>query len=145
MVVRHLVAEDLDPVTALESSVLSSWNREQIAEELQRPAGICLVAQGEDGELLGWCCGLGSGIDVEILKVTVNSVRRRIGVAFALLEELQRIFAGKGGGQLFLEVRSQNVPAFALYAKLGFKEVGIRRNYYKNPVDNAHVLTRRLD
>ncbi len=144
MIVRHLVVEDLDCVTALEASVLSAWKREQVVAELQRQAGISLVAERVAGELLGWCCGFGIGREAELLKVTVHSGRRRAGVACALLQALQQFFAAKGMEQLFLEVRSQNVPALALYAKLGFSEVGVRRNYYKYPVDDAHVLACRL-
>ena len=44
--------------------------------------------------------------------------------------------------RLFLEVRSRNVPAIKLYTAYGFKEIGIRKNYYKDPQDDAIVMLR---
>ena len=44
--------------------------------------------------------------------------------------------------RLFLEVRSRNIPARKLYTAYGFKEIGVRKNYYKNPQDDAIIMLR---
>ncbi len=145
MLIRRMAAADLTDLVAMESPVLSGWNKKQIAAELQRQAGVSLVAAGEGGCLWGWCCGLYSGADAELLKVTVHPQRRNNGIASALLQDLELIFVGNGATRLFLEVRLSNTAARALYEKRGFREAGRRKKYYRNPVDDALVLVHRME
>ena len=136
---------DVVAVAAIEASSLSLWSREQVAAELQKETGRALVAVASGGEIEAWCCGFQVGADAELLKVTVRPERRRNGIAEALLQELCSQFAEHGMEQMFLEVRSQNYPALQLYAKLGWQETGRRKNYYKEPVDDAVILLRRFN
>ena len=135
---------DVAQVAAIEASSLSPWSREQIAAELKRKTGLSLVAVASAGELQAWCCGLHAGDDAELLKITVNPARRRQGIAEALLLEFCFQFTRHDTEQIFLEVRSQNLPALRLYGKLGFQETGRRNNYYKEPTDDALILVCRL-
>ena len=50
----------------------------------------------------------------------------------------------KGVCGLMLEVRQSNAPAIALYEQLGFVQVGLRKNYYRNPKENALILRKEL-
>jgi ribosomal-protein-alanine N-acetyltransferase len=144
MHIRQMNGGDVAPVAAIESSSFSPWSREQVAAELQRKTGLAFVAVAAAGELQGWCCGLRAGADAELLKITVNPAKRRQGIAEALLLELCFQFKLHETVQIFLEVRSQNLPALRLYAKLGFLETGRRRNYYKEPADDAVILVCRV-
>ena len=47
---------------------------------------------------------------------------------------------GNGLETLFLEVRSKNTPAIKLYNSLSFKKISERKNYYKDPVDDALIM-----
>ncbi len=145
MLIRPMSVADPAGLAILESSVLSGWNEKQIAAELQRQAGAALVAAGEGGDLWGWCCGLYSGNDAELLKITVHPERRNNGIASALLQDLELLFVGNGASQLFLEVRFSNTAARALYEKRGFQQTGRRKKYYKNPVDDALILVHRME
>jgi ribosomal-protein-alanine N-acetyltransferase len=72
----------------------------------------------------------------EILNLAVDPSARRKGVALRLLEsELVR-----GQGSWFLEVRESNAPAIALYESLGFRRVGVRKNYYNDPSEEGIVM-----
>jgi [ribosomal protein S18]-alanine N-acetyltransferase len=145
MHIRQMNGGDVAQIATIEASSLSPWSREQIAAELQRKTGLSLVAVASAGELQAWCCGLRVGADAELLKITVSPVRRREGIAEALLLELCSQFARHDAERIFLEVRSQNLPALRLYAKLGFQETGRRNNYYNTPADDAVVLVCSLN
>ena len=55
-----------------------------------------------------------------------------------LLEKMRE----RGAAACYLEVRSRNLPAISLYKRLGFAEVGLRRNYYRD--DNAVLMKKNL-
>ncbi len=145
MLVRQMNVGDVDGVAAIEAGSLSPWNREQILSELKREAGLALVAVTSDGVVQGWCCGFFAGSEAELLKVSVSFPWQRQGIGTTLLGKLCYLLATCGAEQLFLEVRSRNVPARELYTKQGFQETGIRRNYYKEPGDDAVIWVKRLN
>ena len=145
MQIRQMNVGDVDAVAAIEAACFSPWNKEQITAELERRAGFALVAVTSAGVVQGWCCGLLAGVDAELLKVAVSIFRQRRGIATDLLKELCCRLAVRGGEQIFLEVRSQNFSALKLYAKFDWQETGRRKNYYKEPADDAVILIRRLN
>ena len=74
----------------------------------------------------------------EILNFAVDPFARRVGTATALLKtELQ------SGAIYCLEVRESNLAAQALYRKLGFQEIGRRKNYYRQPAETAIVMQKK--
>ena len=66
---------------------------------------------------------------------------RRLGAGEALLNELKLKCLEKGLAFITLEVRAGNHPAINLYKKLGYEEVGRRKNYYVNPSEDAVLMT----
>ena len=76
----------------------------------------------------------------EILNLAVAPARHRGGIGRALVEDVLAALAERGARQVFLEVRESNTAARALYAALGFAEVGRRSRYYRRPVEDAIVL-----
>ena len=80
-----------------------------------------------------------------MMNVAVTADYRRRGIAeklvLALVEELKK----KGSHALMLEVRASNAPAIALYEKLGFLQVGCRKNYYRNPKEDALILRKEWE
>ncbi len=135
---------DVSAVAALEERCFSSWTLGQIETELDRKTGLVLVAASSFGEVQGWCCGFLTGSEAELLKVAVGPQWRRQGIAKGLLQELCNQFRARNGERIFLEVRSQNLPALQLYTKLGWVEVGCRKGYYKEPADDALVFVSKL-
>ena len=134
----------MSAVTAIEATTFSSWSREQIVSELKRKNGCSLAAVASNGKVEAWCCGFQTGIDAELLKITVSPLVQRLGLGKALLQKLCTFFAQQEAEQIFLEVRSENRPALNLYLKSGFLETGRRKNYYKEPADDAVILVCRL-
>ena len=72
--------------------------------------------------------------------MAVRDEYRQRGIAYRLLDYAVKTSRGKGLESLFLEVRSENLPAIKLYRAYGFEEVGRRRGYYRNPTDEAIVM-----
>jgi ribosomal-protein-alanine N-acetyltransferase len=85
--------------------------------------------------------------EAEILSVAVAAARRRRGLARALLDLHLRRLAGLGTRAVFLEVDEDNAPARRLYQRAGFREIGRREAYYRDPAGKgtaALVLRRDL-
>ncbi len=80
----------------------------------------------------------------EILEVAVSENMRRCGLGSELMEEVFGWCAKNEISQIFLEVRESNFPALAYYKKYGFAENGLRKNYYRDPLENAVLMSKKL-
>ena len=115
------------------------WSEQSIAGELKNTLSLWLVAV-EDDRVIGY---VGSQTVLgwtDIMNVAVHPDHRRRGVAEALIRALMERLRQNKCESLTLEVRASNAGAIALYEKLGFTEVGRRKNYYRNPKEDALIL-----
>jgi len=136
---RPMLPADLPAVAELESAMLHPWPPALLAEALERQRGWRLV--GEVGERP--CCyasGTIAADEAEIHRLVVAPDLRRRGIGRALLDACLHRLAGLGARYCFLEVRAGNVPALSLYRRAGFRPVGRRRNYYREPAEDALLL-----
>lgn len=93
-----------------------------------------------DGVVVGYLVGRDVAGSGEILNLAVAPEHRRAGVARALLHEGLDLLRLRGAEEAFLEVRASNEGALALYGGAGFRPVGMRADYYRNPSEDALVL-----
>jgi len=102
--------------------------------------GVSGVAE-IDGVLAGFVCGrvLLPGLEGELESIVVARKYRRQGVGQALCDWLLHALATR---EVRLEVRESNTAARAMYAALGFEDVGLRRKYYSQPVEDAILMLR---
>jgi ribosomal-protein-alanine N-acetyltransferase len=114
------------------------WGAEAIALQLAQPGAFGLLDPG-GGMLLGRV----AGDEAEILTLAIAPAVRRQGRALALLSAAVSRARGTGAHLLFLEVSAGNAAAKALYARVGFVEIGRRQRYYANGSD-ALVLRLNL-
>ena len=131
-------------VAAIERECFSQpWSEDMLAEELYNDNASFIVAVADDGTVLGYA-GLTVVLDEGYINnVAVRSQYRRMGVADALLGAFIR-FAEDHLAFLTLEVRASNDKAICLYAKNGFVQEGRRKDYYKDPKEDAIIMTRRF-
>lgn len=136
-----MTAAHLPAVAALEKLCFPAdpWSGELFRDALDNPHTAILLAQGEDGAILGYAV-LSVVLDEGNLdNIAVAPEARRRGVADALLGALTG-FGREHLSVLMLEVRASNAPAIALYEKHGFVAVGRRKNYYDAPREGAVLM-----
>jgi ribosomal-protein-alanine N-acetyltransferase len=138
--IRPATLADATTMVAIERRCFSDpWSEGAFREALSSALTFGLVAElrrGPAGYLIGREVE-GSG---EILNLAVAPELRRRGVGGALLEEGLDGFRRRGATEVFLEVRESNTSAQALYLARGFRPVGQRAAYYRNPREDALVL-----
>ena len=83
--------------------------------------------------------------ETDMMNIAVHPGWRRRGIAEILIEQLIVELKRRGSNSLSLEVRLSNEPAIALYRKLGFRQVGCRPNYYRNPKEDALILRKEWE
>lgn len=140
MEILPMAQQHVSQVAALEQICFSEpWSENSVAGELANPLSAWLVCV-ENGIVCGYVGSQTVLGESDMMNVAVHPDFRRRGVAEGLICELVETLKGKDSHCLTLEVRSSNVPAIALYEKLGFAQVGRRKNYYRNPKEDALIL-----
>jgi [ribosomal protein S18]-alanine N-acetyltransferase len=153
MIYRLMNAADAGQAEALTRLISHSslWTETAYKQLLNDGAGFGLVAEAatagtaKTNRLMGFLVGRVTSGDAEILNFAVEPSERRLGIGSALIAEAIEHLRAKGIQRLFLEVRDSNVAARALYAKQGFREVGRRRRYYRDPDEDAVILGKEVD
>lgn len=119
------------------------WTKEQLKGQLPDSCHVFIAA--ESGEVVLGYVGMMYIIDEGyISNVAVAPEYRRQGIADALIDELTRRAAALDLAFVTLEARQSNSPAIALYKKHGFVPVGVRKNYYELPKEDAVLMTKFL-
>ena len=135
-------AAHLPKIAALEKVCFPAdpWSEDLFRAALADPRTAALLAEGEDGQVLGYAV-LSAVLDEGSLdNIAVAPDCRRRGVADALLSALTD-FGRKHLSVFMLEVRASNAPAIALYGSQCFVPVGRRKNYSSAPREDAILMT----
>ena len=136
-------ADHLDELERLERICFSRpWSKRMLSEELENQCAAFLVAEDENGKVLGYAGLLVMMDEGYITNVAVFPEYRRLGVAAKIIEVYMNFAQANQLAFLTLEVRPSNAAAIALYQRFGFEEVGRRKNYYDLPKEDALILTR---
>lgn len=138
MHIKKFSAQYVDDVYEIEKTCFANpWSKADIARQLELDTSYFLVAE-IDGKAVGYM-GLqifsGEGY---VTNVAVLPQYRKQGIAKALITEQMKNHMDF----ITLEVRESNIPAVNLYTKMGFKNVGVRPNFYSNPTENAIIMTK---
>jgi ribosomal-protein-alanine N-acetyltransferase len=124
---------------------LHPWSRELIERELEHAWSQVLLAQdGLDGPVVGYIVFWLVHDEVHVLNVATALEARRRGVGRALMDVAEQEGRRRGARIATLEVRSSNVPAIALYRAIGYRQVGVRPNYYAEEREDAIVMVKML-
>ena len=146
---RQARASDVPALAALEASCFTHpWTETQVAEEVAvDPPGGVLVLEGPrrsdgTGGVCGYCAFRLVLDEVHVMNLAVAPSLRRRGLARRLLGVALRRAARAGARRALLELRVGNSGALALYESLGFRRLSLRREYYREPVEDGLVLVR---
>lgn len=118
-----------------------SWTAETLLSELNSPLNI-LVTEERGGAIAGFALGRVAADEAELFRIATLPEFRRQGIAGRLLDRLHAGMRERGAACCFLEVRSRNAGAIALYEKSGYERIALRKNYY--PDDDAVIYRRSL-
>ena len=129
---QSMTGDGLPAVARVERSAYAHpWSEGNFADSLR--AGYQaqqLVADTPDMALLGYFVAMKGLDEVHLLNITVAPAYQGQGWARLMLDALVLWSRGQGAQWLWLEVRASNARARAIYERYGFKQVGVRRNYY---------------
>lgn len=127
--IRKAIKTDIDAINKLGSKLHNNFeNTYHIETEIDSNIAIVMVAE-ENGIVVGYLYALDFEDNTDLLSIYVDEKYRLNHVGYKLLNELQKKCKDE---TITLEVSSINIGALALYKKCDFKEVGIRKKYYKN-------------
>ena len=145
MIIETMNASHVAQIAELEKICFSDpWSENSIASELNNKLAFWLTALEED-RVAGYIGSQTVMDESDMMNVAVHPDFRRKGIAEALVNALVDQLKIMGSHCLTLEVRASNAPAIALYEKLGFAEIGRRRNYYRNPREDALILRKEWE
>ena len=139
MEITKMIKEDAPELSRLDRICFRvPWSEKSFSDEAENRLAKYFVAM-ENGKILGY-----GGIwlvadEGQITNIAVLPEYRGRGIASKLLKKLIEYAEGKS---IVLEVRESNLAAISLYEKHGFKNVGVRKNFYHSPVENAIIMIR---
>lgn len=142
---RMMTASDITQIAQLETLSFSDpWSEKSIASELENPLS-CWIVACDEARVVGYV-GSQTVIDeTDMMNLAVHPDYRRSGIAGKLVEKLIASLMLRQSRCLTLEVRASNDPARSLYEKLGFCQIGLRKNYYRNPKEDAIILRKEWE
>lgn len=131
---------DLPKVCEIECSIFSKpWSETDLKKSIADPNNIYLVV--EERESIVAYCGLwGVAGEGQINNVAVIKPCRGYGIARLMLNTLLERGRQQGLEVYTLEVRVSNLSAIALYHGLGFRDSGVRKHFYEEPIEDALIM-----
>lgn len=142
--------QHIKAVSQIERECFSNaWSENAFYQELENPMSLTLVALHINDLLpnetvAGFVNVRIVNDEVYINNIAVSRPFRRMGYGKGLLLSLEDYVRSENASFITLEVRESNFPAISLYASLGYKTVGKRKGFYRDPVENAVLMTKYL-
>jgi ribosomal-protein-alanine N-acetyltransferase len=136
--------DDLDGVMEIENSVYEfPWTAGNFRDSI-RSGYHCRLALHHD-VLLGYFVVMIAAGEAHLLNLSVAAAMQGRGHGYELLQEVVELARAEQAGSLFLEVRPTNAAARALYARNGFRQIGMRRQYYPAAAGREDALVLSID
>jgi ribosomal-protein-alanine N-acetyltransferase len=138
--IRDMLVSDIPAVIAIENaSFTSPWSEASVLSEINASQSLTRVATVNES-IVGYIIAKQILDEGQMLDLAVQLEFMRQGIADLLMRDLISGLRVSGVINLYLEVRATNAAAIRLYEKFGFTRISIRKDYYKNPVEDAYVM-----
>jgi ribosomal-protein-alanine N-acetyltransferase len=146
LTLRRAGREDVDRVLEIEKEgFLHPWSRELVERELDHTwSRLLLAEEGPGGAVVGYIVFWIVHDEVHVLNVATSLAARRRGVGRALMVASEEEGRRLGARLSTLEVRRSNAAAIALYLALGYRQIGVRPNYYAEEREDAIVMVKNI-
>ena len=142
MRIRLATPADIPTMMTLErhAATAAHWSKAQYETALSGdvPSRVVVIIENESA-VQGFIAGRKVGEEWEIENIAVSGTARRRGLGTRLLGEFLDLSRGRGAEAVFLEVRESNFAARRLYETWAFLETGRRKDYYREPAEDAIV------
>lgn len=140
MIITKMLQCHVPQIAELEKLCFNDpWSENSIASELDNRLSCWLVAIADD-KVVGYVGSQTVLGETDMMNIAIHPDYRNQGIATELISALIEALNERGSHSLMLEVRASNEPAKSLYLKMGFDVVGVRKNYYRNPREDALIL-----
>ena len=172
MLIREMTFEDIAQAVELEKQCFSTpWSAKSFRDSIPREDTLFLVCEtvsfdlerealqgnavSTSGDILtekenasqitGYIGMYISCDEGSITNVAVSPNHRKKGYGEALVDAAKEKAKEKQVEKIFLEVRVSNTPAISLYKKMGFEHLGVRKNFYDHPKEDAYIMFCELE
>lgn len=138
-------ADDIADLVAIDATSPTPWTASAFEAEMRHePPTLFVLRDASSAAALAFVAIRVQASEMDIVNLAVSPAHRRRGVGAALVRGLLRAPVATGVESVFLEVRASNAGALALYGRLGFTQTQRRRNFYRDPVEDAVLMTLKL-
>ena len=140
-----LTEEHIDDIVKIESESFGDpWSRKMFKDLLGLSYAVNFVAI-ENSKVAGYLIVYDIKTEIQIMNIAVKKSERHRKIATKLFDAIFDYAKAKNIREFTLEVRPSNTGAINLYKKLGFIIDGVRKNYYKNPQEDALLMSLKLE
>ena len=141
IIIEKMQQKHIDSIAEIEKECFfMPWSAESLREELLNDTSLFYVIENGN-QVMGYIGSNNVLGEIYIDNIAIKNEYRRKGHGEKLLKYLISEGISKKADFITLEVRKSNSNAINLYEKLGFKNVGIRKNFYKNPKEDGIIYT----
>ena len=136
----------IDEIHGIENASFSSpWSKNSFLAAFEADSIHVYTARDADlGKIIGFIVYASVSDEAELMDIATSPESRGCGAARMLMEHMIKHLDSLGVCSIFLEVRISNLPARSLYEKFGFSVIGVRKNYYTKPTEDALLMSRAL-
>ncbi len=137
---RRSIPHDGIDIAKMEAEIFPDpWSERSVIDLICTEGAMCFSAV-ENDKVIAYVLGRIIAPEGEIYRVAVRPEYRKRGIGYRLLDYAMKTSRGDGLEVTFLEVRVSNIPAIKLYTAYGFARAGVRKNYYRDPTEDAVIM-----
>jgi len=145
LLIRKMRLDDTKVVHEIEMDLFSDpWSEEAFVSTSYNYNSFVMI-DADSKNIVGYLIGEKVLDEFMIYNLGIRKQYQGFGHGIYLTKKIIDIFIKKGCKKFVLEVRMHNIAAISMYRKLGFSDIYIRKNYYKNPPDDAIVMIMEYD
>ena len=142
--VRTAKPLDAPAIAGISAQEYDSWSSGDFLSTMNNPCARIWICEDSGREILGYVVLYFDEYGAELMQIAVDQRRRREHIATRLMEAVDSFLQKKHIPQIMLEVRAANTVAREFYEHEGFAESHIRKDFYRNPTDDAVKMLRRM-
>ena len=141
---RKMLPEDVYVVSGMEKQMFGTCTNAELYKRMCMDEKNIYMAAADNGKVIAYCTITALYETADLCNIAVKEEYRRCHIAEKLLEKCVITCKARGVTRILLEARESNTPALNFYKNMGFMEIGKRKNYYKEPCEDAVIMEKML-